>query len=239
LEKYLVVIPTYNEAENIREVVEKVLELDIDGLEILIVDDNSPDGTGLIAEEMASSDRRIHVIHRSRKRGLGSAYVEGFKFALSEGYDLIFEMDADLSHDPSYIPDFIEKSRDYDLILGSRYVKGITVVNWPLKRLLLSYFGNLYARKVTGLPVRDATGGFKCFRREVLEAIDLDRISSEGYSFQIEMTFKAWKKGFRIFEMPIIFRDRERGQSKMSFRINGEAVWIVWKLRLLSIFRIL
>ncbi len=231
------VIPTYNETENIREVVEKVFALGIDGLELLVIDDNSPDGTGLIVEKMASSDSRIHVIHRDRKKGLGSAYVDGFKFALKRDYQLIFEMDADLSHDPYYIPYFMEKTKDYDLVLGSRYVKGITVVNWPLGRLLLSYLGNVYARKITGLPIRDATGGFKCFRREVLEAIDLNKISSEGYSFQIEMSFKVWKKGFRILEMPVIFRDREKGQSKMSFNINREAAWVVWKLRILSFFK--
>jgi dolichol-phosphate mannosyltransferase len=199
------------------------------------VDDNSPDGTGQIADRMASGKDRIFVIHRQNKSGLGTAYVAGFKFALEKGFDYVFEMDCDFSHNPEYIPDFLEAIRDADLILGSRYISGVNVINWPMSRLLLSYYANVYSRIVTGLPVRDATGGFKCFRREVLEAIELDEVKSNGYSFQIEMSFRAWKKGFRIKEIPIVFEDRKVGQSKMSKKIVREAVWMVWRLRLWSI----
>jgi len=236
--KTLIIIPTYNESENIEELTHRIFDLGLD-LEILVVDDNSPDGTGEIAKRLAAEDRRIHVLHREGKLGLGSAYVEGFKYALSNGYDLVFEMDADLSHDPSYIPDFLNKISEYDVVLGSRYLTGVNVVNWPLKRLLLSYYANRFARLVTRLPVRDSTGGFKCFRREVLESIDLDKISSEGYAFQIEMSFLAWKKGFRICEIPIIFYDRRRGRSKLSSKDAREAAWMIWKLRLLSLLGML
>jgi dolichol-phosphate mannosyltransferase len=232
--KSLIVIPTYNESENIRRLVHALFDLGAK-LEVLIVDDNSPDGTGSIADQMAVEDGRIHVLHRAAKLGLGSAYIQGFKYALERGYELIFEMDADFSHDPSYIPYFLERIQDCDLVLGSRYVQGVNVINWPMSRLLLSYFANLYTRIVTGLPVKDATGGFKCFRSSALKAIDLDRVKSDGYSFQIEMTFKCWKKGSRICEMPIIFYERQRGHSKMSKKIVREAVWMVWRLRLLSL----
>jgi dolichol-phosphate mannosyltransferase len=201
----------------------------------LIVDDNSPDGTGRIADEMAKKDGRFFVIHREKKSGLGTAYIAGFKFALEKGYDLIFEMDCDFSHDPKYVPHFLKAIQEADLVLGSRYIDGVNVINWPMSRLLLSYYANVYSRLVTGLPVKDATSGFKCFRREVLEAIDLDRVKSNGYSFQIEMSFRAWKKGFKIKEIPIIFEDRKVGQSKMSKKIVREAVWMVWKLRLRSL----
>ena len=232
--KSLVVIPTYNEKENVRQIADAVLNVE-PSLEILIVDDNSPDGTGRIADEMAQHNPRISVLHRQEKSGLGSAYIAGFKLALERGYDYIFEMDADFSHDPKYLPRFLERIESHDLVLGSRYIKGVNVVNWPMSRLLLSYYANVYARLVTGLPVRDTTGGFKCFRRQVLEQIDLDAVQSDGYSFQIEITFKAWKKGFRICEIPIVFVDRLAGSSKMSKRIVREAILMVWKLRLQSL----
>ena len=188
-----------------------------------------------MADELQRAGRVVHVIHRPGKLGLGSAYVDAFRWALTCSYPLIFQMDADFSHDPESLPDFMDAIPSADVVIGSRYIRGISVVNWPLSRLLLSYFANKYARIVTGLPIRDTTGGFKCFRREVLEAIDLDRISSEGYSFQIEMNFRTVHRGFRIAEIPILFRDRQRGTSKMSFRINREAAWMVWKLRLLAL----
>jgi dolichol-phosphate mannosyltransferase len=236
--KNLIVIPTYNESENIQEATKRIFNLGLD-LEILVVDDNSPDGTGEIAERLAADNQKIHVLHREGKLGLGSAYVEGFKYALSNGYDLIFEMDADLSHDPGYIPDFLDKISEYDVVLGSRYLTGVNVVNWPLKRLLLSYYANWFARIVTGLSVRDSTGGFKCFRRKVLESIDLNKIHSEGYAFQIEMSFRAWKKGFRICEIPIIFYDRRKGRSKLSSKDAREAAWMIWKLSLLDLLGML
>jgi dolichol-phosphate mannosyltransferase len=228
--KTLVIIPTYNERENIERIVPQVLEKD-PSIHVLIVDDGSPDGTGQIAERMATENDRILVLHRKNKSGLGTAYITGFKFALEKSYDLIFEMDCDFSHDPEYIPHFLEAIKDADLILGSRYISGVNVINWPMSRLLLSYFANVYSRWVTGLPLKDATGGFKCFRREVLKAVDLDGVKSNGYSFQIEMSFRAWKKGFRIKEIPIVFEDRKAGQSKMSKKIVREAIWMVWRLR--------
>ena len=232
--KTLVIIPTYNERENIERIVPLVLEKD-PSIHVLIVDDNSPDGTGQIADSMAKESERIFVIHRENKSGLGTAYITGFKFALENSYDLIFEMDCDFSHDPKYIPHFLEAIRDEDLVLGSRYISGVNVINWPMSRLLLSYYANVYSRIITGLPVKDATGGFKCFRRQVLEAIELDQVKSNGYSFQIEMSFRAWKKGFKIKEIPIVFEDRKAGQSKMSKKIVREAVWMVWRLRLWSL----
>lgn len=232
--KILIIVPTYNERENIEKLTQRIFNLRLE-IEILVVDDNSPDRTGEIAERLAAEDQRIHVLHREGKLGLGSAYVEGFKYALSNGYDVIFEMDADLSHDPGYIPDFLDKISEYDVVLGSRYLTGVNVVNWPLKRLLLSYYANWFARLVTGLSVRDSTGGFKCFHRRVLESIDLDKIHSEGYAFQIEMSFRAWKKGFRICEIPIIFYDRQKGRSKLSSKDAREAAWMIWKLRLFGL----
>jgi dolichol-phosphate mannosyltransferase len=232
--KSLIIIPTYKEKENIERLVRTLFDLGQE-IEILIVDDNSPDGTGDIADRLAAQDDRVHVLHRPGKLGLGSAYIQGFKFALDHDYDLIFEMDADFSHDPSYIPHFLEKIKECDVVLGSRYVQGVNVINWPMSRLLLSYFANFYTRIITGLPVKDATGGFKCYRRSALQAIDLDNVKSDGYSFQIEMTFKCWKKGFRISEMPIIFYERQRGHSKMSKKIVREAVVMVWRLRLMSL----
>ena len=231
----LIVIPTYNEKENIREIVGAILKLGLN-LDILIVDDNSPDGTGEIADRLSGEREAVHVLHREEKSGLGAAYMAGFKYALAYQYDLIFEMDADFSHDPKYIPQFLDKIESSDLVIGSRYTDGVNVVNWPIKRLLLSYYANMYSRIVTGMPIRDATGGYKCFRRAVLEAMDLDGVSSTGYAFQIEMNFRAWKKGFRIRELPIVFWDRQKGVSKMSFNIAKEAIWMVWKLRVESLF---
>jgi len=232
--KTLVIIPTYNEQENIDRIVDAVLAQS-EEIDILIVDDNSPDGTALLVKKLQKNNPRIHLIERHNKMGLGTAYVAGFKYAIQKRYDYIFEMDADFSHDPQEIPHFLEAIRENDLVLGSRYAQGVTIVNWPLKRLILSYSANVYTRLVTGLSFKDNTGGFKCIRREVLEAIDLDKINSGGYAFQIEMTYKAWKKGFRITEIPIIFVDRVEGTSKMSKKIIREAIWIVWKLRLLCI----
>lgn len=235
-ERAVVIIPTYNERENLPRLVPMVLEQD-PRLEVLIIDDNSPDGTGALADELAAVSPRVHVLHRAGKLGLGTAYLTGFRWALDRDYAYIFEMDADFSHDPAHLPQFLEAIQDADVVLGSRYLQGrVTVVNWPITRLLLSYGANTYARLVTGLPVADATGGYKCFRREVLQAIDLDRVESEGYAFQIEITLRAWKKGFRIVEIPIVFTDRDVGESKMSRRIIWEAVWKVWKLRFLDLF---
>ncbi|CAA9340290.1 MAG: Undecaprenyl-phosphate mannosyltransferase [uncultured Gemmatimonadetes bacterium] len=234
MQRALVIIPTFNESENLPRLVPSVLSRD-ERLEILVVDDNSPDGTGRLAEEIAAAEPRVHVIHRAGKLGLGTAYIAGFKWGIERKYDILFEMDADFSHDPTHLPQFLEAVQDYDLVLGSRYLHGrVTVVNWPMGRLLLSYFANSYARWVTGLPIADATGGFKCFRRQVLEAIELDRVESNGYAFQIEMSFRAWKKGFRLGEIPIMFVDRDLGESKMSKKIVREAVWRVWRLRFLA-----
>ncbi|MEA1997431.1 MAG: polyprenol monophosphomannose synthase [Gemmatimonadota bacterium] len=229
--KALVIVPTYNEKENIHSLVDKVLEVN-SGLEVLVVDDNSPDGTGSMADSMAERDLRVHVMHRAGKLGLGSAYRDGFRYALERDYELVFEMDADFSHDPKYLEDFLDAALEADLVLGSRYVSGVNVVNWPITRLLLSYGASIYTRVITGMPVKDPTGGFKCFRREVLEALDLDRIQSDGYSFQIEVSFKVWRKGFRIKEIPIVFVDRHSGSSKMSKKIVREAVWMVWWLKI-------
>ena len=230
----LVIVPTYNERDNIERLTSEVLAQD-PRLEVLIVDDNSPDGTGQLADGLAAANPRIHVHHRAGKLGLGTAYLEGFRWGLGRGYDLLFEMDADFSHDPGHLPRFLAAAEEYDVVLGSRYLHGrVTVINWPITRLILSYGANVYARAVTGLPVADATGGYKCFRRKVLESIALDRVESEGYAFQIEMSFRAWKRGFRIGEIPIVFVDRTAGESKMSKRIVREAVWRVWKLRFLS-----
>jgi len=232
--KILIIIPTYNEAENIERIIPLVLLQD-DQIDILVVDDNSPDGTAEIVRKMKEKQKRIHLIKRTSKQGLGTAYVAGFHYALERDYSLVFEMDADLSHDPEEIPNFLKASEEYDLVIGSRYIKGVNVVNWPLSRLLLSYTANLYTRVVTGLPLCDATSGFKCFRRQVLEAIDLDKVRSDGYSFQIEMDFLAWKKGFKLQEIPIVFVDRNIGDSKMNSHIIHEAVWMVWKLRFQSL----
>jgi len=234
-ERYLVIIPTYDERENLPRIVPLVLGED-PRIEVLVVDDNSPDGTGDLADEMAAREGRLHVLRRPGKAGLGAAYLEGFRWGLARGYDLLVEMDADLSHHPDNLPSFIAHAHEYDVVLGSRYVGGrVTVVNWPMSRLLISYFGSWYARTITGVPVRDLTGGYNCWRREVLEALDLSRIESNGYMFQIELKFRAWRKGFRILEIPIVFTERHEGESKMSKRIVREAVWKVWKLRLMDL----
>jgi dolichol-phosphate mannosyltransferase len=229
--KGIVVIPTYNERDTVDAILDAILKQNL-GLDILFVDDNSPDGTAARIKERGTQDSHIKLIERPGKMGLGTAYVAGFKYAIAQGYDVVFEMDADFSHDPLDLPRLMEKIRDYDFVLGSRYVNGISVVNWPLRRLLLSCFASKYTRVITGMPIKDPTGGFKCFRIEVLKAIDLDRVKSGGYSFQIELNFKAWKKGFRWIEVPIIFVDRRVGMSKMSKAIIREAVMMVWKLRM-------
>lgn len=233
--KGLVIIPTYNECENIESIVRELLALEY-GFEVLIVDDNSPDGTGDIADRLAAdAGSRVHVVHRPEKQGIGPAYITGFIWGLARPYDIFIQMDADFSHRPEYLHAFMRVIGDADLVLGSRYSAGVNVINWPLGRLLLSYFANIYSRIVTGVPVHDATGGFKCFRREVLEAIDLRRIHSSGYMFQIEMTMRAYVRGFRVREVPIVFYDRTHGTSKMSLGIAGEAAYMVWKLRLMKL----
>ena len=231
----LVVIPTYNESENLPTLIPEVLKQD-SHIEMLIVDDSSPDGTAALVKTMMNSNPRIHILERPQKAGLGTAYVAGFKYAIAQGFDYVFEMDADFSHDPNEIPNFLSAIGRCDLVLGSRYTNGVRVLNWPMQRLLLSYFANLYTRFMTGLQVHDATGGFKCFRRAVLESIDLDAVRSNGYAFQIEMSFKAWKRGFRIEEIPIVFLERQKGASKMSKQIVHEAVFMLWRLRFASIF---
>jgi dolichol-phosphate mannosyltransferase len=233
-ERALVVVPTYNEALNLPLIVPQILAQD-PRIEVLVVDDNSPDGTGRLADEMTASDQRVHVLHRPGKGGLGKAYLAGFRWALERDYEFVFEMDADFSHDPKFLPDFLRAAEDADLVIGSRYKTGVNVINWPIARLLLSLGANQYARWITGLPIEDSTGGFKCFRRRVLEAIDFERVRSNGYAFQIEMSFRAWKKGFRLVEIPIVFTDRVEGQSKMNKRIVREAIWMVWWLRLKSL----
>jgi dolichol-phosphate mannosyltransferase len=233
-DRLLVVVPTYNERVNLPLVVPAILQQD-PRIEVLVVDDNSPDGTGQLADELAAATTRVHVLHRPNKSGLGKAYLAGFEWALAHRYDLIFEMDADFSHDPKFLGDFVRAAADADLVIGSRYRAGVVnVINWPISRLLLSIGANGYARWITGLPLADSTGGFKCFRREVLEAIDFEKVRSNGYAFQIEMSFRAWKKGFRLVEIPIVFTDRVEGQSKMNKRIVREAIWMVWWLRLQS-----
>ena len=234
-QRALIIFPTYNERDNIETIVHAVLPLD-PRIHVLIVDDNSPDGTGRIADRLSQQEEKVHVLHRKAKEGLGRAYIAGFKWAIENKYDYIFEMDADFSHGPEYIKTFLKEIRDHDLVIGSRYISGVNVINWPMSRLLLSYFANMYSRVITGMPIRDATGGYKCFRREVLEAINLDSVHSSGYSFQIEMNMRVWKKGFRIKEIPIVFIDRVAGNSKMSKRIMREAIWMVWWLRIKSIF---
>lgn len=238
-DRVLVIIPTYNESTNIPHLVPEVLSQD-ERIDVLIVDDSSPDGTGQIANQLAAVNQRVNVLHRAEKSGLGTAYVAGFRWALERDYELIFEMDADFSHDPRHLPEFLEAMEhgDADLVLGCRYLnRRVAVVNWPISRLILSMGANAYARFVTGMKLWDATGGFKCFRRKVLEAIDLSTIKSNGYAFQIEMSFRAKRKGFRIKEIPIVFVDRTDGASKMSGAIVREAVWMVWRLRFQAIFR--
>jgi len=230
MRKTLIVIPTYNERQNIETVLERVLGK-APNIEVVVVDDGSPDGTADIVKQAARTNPRLHIIEREGKQGLGTAYIRGFKYALETDAELVMQMDADLSHDPKYIPDMLEAIEDCDLVIGSRYIKGVNVVNWPMERLMLSYMANVYTRIITNMPVRDATGGYKCFRREVLEALDLDAVISDGYCFQIEMNFRAMRKGFRICEVPIVFVDRHSGTSKMSKRIIWEAIYKVWILR--------
>ncbi len=231
----LVVIPTYNEADNIPELVPRILAFGKE-FEVLVVDDNSPDGTAGLVKLLQETDPRVHLITRPQKLGLGTAYVAGFKYALERDYDFVFEMDADFSHDPNELPKLLKKAKECDLVIGSRYISGVNVVNWPMRRLMLSMMANMYTRYITGMPVRDATGGFKCYRRKVLESIDLDSINSNGYAFQIEMNFLAWKKGFRVCEIPIVFVDRRVGVSKMSQNIVFEAAWMVWRLKIQTLF---
>jgi dolichol-phosphate mannosyltransferase len=236
-ERALVVIPTYNEAVNLPHLVPLILAQD-PRLEVLVVDDASPDGTGRVADELAQGSPRVHVLHREAKLGLGTAYIAGFQWALVQGFDFVFEMDADFSHDPAHLPEFLRAVVNADLVLGSRYLGGkVTVVNWPIARLMLSYWANVYARWVTGLRIWDLTGGFKCFRRRVLEAIDLSKVRSNGYAFQIEMSVRAWRKGFKLAEVPIVFVDRTEGQSKMNRKIVREAIWVVPRLRLMAWFK--
>jgi dolichol-phosphate mannosyltransferase len=226
--KVYIIIPTYNEAENLESIVERVLSLH-PMFNIIVVDDNSPDGTGEIADDLSKKDHRIHAIHRPNKAGLGTAYIKGFKEALAKGADLIFEMDADFSHDPKYLQDFMEASKRADLVIGSRYVNGVRVEGWRFRRLLLSKFANMYVSYVMVRPVWDFTAGFRCYRRKVLESMDLDNVKSDGYAFQIEMTYLTFKNGFKVFEIPIIFKEREHGYSKISRKVVWEAFWLTLK----------
>lgn len=237
-DKTLVIVPTYNESNNIGRLINEVMQLD-EQVHLLIVDDGSPDGTAeIIKDKQSDFSKRLHLIQRSGKLGLGTAYVRGFKFALDHDYEYICEMDADFSHDPSDLPLLIDEvsSGRTDVAIGSRYANGISIINWPLSRLILSYSANLYARFITGLPIFDTTAGFKCIHRKVLEAISVDNIRSNGYAFQIELHFRAWKAGFSLSEVAIIFREREVGVSKMSKAIVWEAIWRVWTLKLQSLF---
>ena len=229
--KSIVVIPTYNECENIEKLIKKIHEIKND-MNVLVVDDNSPDGTASIIGQLMQNDDRIHLLKRAGKMGLGTAYCDGFQYALDKGFDYIMEMDADFSHNPEVIPDFMKEIENYDLVIGSRYISGVNVVNWPLRRLFLSYGANVYTHIITGLPLKDATGGFKCFRADILKKINLKSIKSNGYGFQIEMNYRVWKKGARIKEIPIIFIDRRSGVSKMNKHIIWEAIFLVWKLKL-------
>jgi dolichol-phosphate mannosyltransferase len=227
----LIIVPTYNERENLARMAQKLLSLQV-VVDVLVVDGNSSDGTGKIADELAAKHPQIHVLHEQKKNGLGRAYIAGFKWALERGYEFIFEMDADCSHNPDDVPVFLEAARNADLVLGSRYIGGIRVINWPLKRLMLSRGAGKYVKWVTGMPFTDPTGGYKCFRRRALQAINLDKIHSNEYSFQIEMTHKLWRQGFKIVEVPIIFTERAEGRSKMAGHIVSEAFWMVWRLLL-------
>jgi dolichol-phosphate mannosyltransferase len=225
----LIIVPTYNERENLPRMVAKILSLPV-AVDVLVVDDNSPDGTGKVADELAARHPQIHVLHRAGKEGLGRAYIAGFKWALEKKYEFIFEMDCDFSHDPDEVPAFLRAAEQADLVLGSRYTGGVRVLNWPLKRLLLSRCAGVYVWLVTGMPITDPTGGYKCFRRRALESLKLDEIHCYGYGFQIELTHKLWRQGFRVAEVPIIFADRTAGQSKMAGGIINEAFWLVWRL---------
>ncbi|MBK6877380.1 MAG: polyprenol monophosphomannose synthase [Ignavibacteria bacterium] len=237
MNRILVIIPTYNEAENITKIIPEVLanSNEEDVFNVLVVDDNSPDGTANLVEAMNNPD--VFVLRREKKSGLGTAYLAGFRYAIERNYDCVFEMDADFSHDPKYLMDFIVKIKEgYDLVIGSRYIHGVSVLNWPIGRLILSYMASVYTRMVTGLKVKDTTAGFMCYKVSALKQIDLNEVRSNGYSFQIEMKFKCYKKGFRIFEVPILFIDRREGESKMSRKVVYEAYFMVWKLKLKSMF---
>jgi len=228
-QKSLVIVPTYNEKDNLPSIVARIMRHP-DYIELLVVDDTSPDGTGKIADDMAAQNPRVHVLHRAEKNGLGRAYCAGFKWALERDYQFILEMDGDFSHNPDDIPTFLAAAQNADLVLGSRYKDGIRVINWPLRRLMLSMGAGKYVRFITGMPISDPTGGYKCFRRAALQSVDLEAIRSNGYSFQIEVTHKLWRQGLRIAEVPIIFTDRFLGSSKMSRKIVFEALWMVWRL---------
>jgi len=236
LEKIVIIIPTYNECENIPLIIPSIQKI-LPHVHILVVDDSSPDGTGALVEAMKREHKNIHLLTRPKKEGLGRAYVSGFKWALQNGFEFIFEMDADFSHDPSFLPAFLEAAKNNDLVIGSRYKSGVNVVNWPMSRLLLSYFANKFAGIVTGIPLTDSTGGFKCFRHTLLERLPFDKISSSGYSFQIEINHFAWKHGFSIEEIPIVFTDRKHGSSKMSTNIILEGLFLIWRLRLAAFFK--
>jgi len=234
--RFLVIVPTYNELENLPRKIPRILAQD-ERIDVLVVDDSSPDGTGELAAKMAGEEPRIHVLRRDAKDGLGKAYLAGFAWGLERGYDLLFEMDADISHPPDALPRMIRAAQEHEVVIGSRYVEGrVTVSNWPMSRLLVSYFGSWYARVITRMPVRDATGGFNCWRREVLASVGLERIRSNGYAFQIELKFRAFRKGFSMIEIPILFMERDHGESKMSWGIVREAIWRVWWLELLYLF---
>lgn len=235
-DQILIIIPTFNERENIVLIIPEIKKV-LPQAHILVVDDSSPDGTAQSVREVASTINDVYLLVRSQKDGLGRAYINGFQWALQRSYQFIFEMDADFSHDPKYLPDFLDAIKENDLVIGSRYISGVNVINWPMSRLLLSYCGNKFASVLTGISVKDCTGGFKCFRRELLEKLDLGKISSSGYSFQVEINYYAWKKGFRIAEIPIVFTDRKYGDSKMSTKIIREAFLLLWKLRLASLFK--
>ena len=232
--KALLIIPTYNEIANIKNIITASLAQSPD-LYILVIDDNSPDGTAKAVKEMMENEPHINLIERPKKMGLGSAYVQGFKYALNNDYDYVLEMDADFSHNPADIPRLLEAAKKYDVVIGSRYCQGVNIINWPFRRLLISYFASKYVRIITGMPIKDPTSGFKCFRRRVLEAIDLNSILSDGYAFQIEMNFRAWVKGFTIYEIPIVFTERRDGVSKMSRQIVWEAAWMVWRLQIMKL----
>ncbi len=233
--KTLVISPTYNEKKNIKALVEQVLNPNPD-YHLLVIDDNSPDGTASAVKELQTEYANLYLEERPGKAGLGTAYIYGFKWALERDYEAVVQMDADLSHDPGDVPRLVKQLEAHDLVIGSRYIHGVSVVNWPIRRLILSYGANLYSSIVTGMPLKDSTGGFKAWRREVLETVQLDQVRSQGYSFQIEMNFRTWRRGFTIIEEPIIFADRTIGESKMSKTIMYEAIWMVWRLRIWKIF---
>lgn len=226
----LVIVPTFNEKNNIKSIISKILDVD-SRVEVLVVDDNSPDGTANLVKSIQEENSRVHLLQRAEKMGLGSAYIDGFRKSLELGFDAVFQMDADFSHDPKYIPSFLDELQNSDVIVGSRYIKGVSVINWSLSRLLLSYFANIYAKIVTGVPVNDLTGGFKCIKKEALQSVDFSKFSSNGYAFQIELNYSFYSNGFKIKELPIIFVDREEGESKMSNSIVLEAIYKIWTYR--------